>query len=357
MTVNLIISPRDLAASPWYDQGNVSFTPTANAAAAPDGSITATQFAMGAVVSYGNYRQHLQNINLTAGNQVTFSVYLRSVSGATVYLWIYDGATNAPAVACTVTSVWQRFTLTYTGTTTGAWIFQIGNNRYGLTTSADTGAQTFLMWGAQVELSATATALVPVTAPPSVAPVLDVYRPRLAEYLREKPTLKTLLDTLGARSVALGTVGTQLRTLRVLGSATAAQLDVVGAVVGQARATADDATYSRLINARILSNRSSGTVDEIYAVLALALPAGSTFHLTDAFPAGFNFYADTAALSTADAYQAISFLAGIRSAAVRGLFFWRTATVPNTFTLDTALPAQSLDAGSFANAALYPGAL
>lgn len=160
---------------------------------------------------------------------------------------------------------------------------------------------------------------------------------RLAEYLKGKPNLDLLLTSLGVRYVALTTVGGQLDTLRRIANATGAQLDVIGAIVGQAREGTDDATFARLIQARILSNRSSGTVEEVYAVAALALPLGSAFHMTDAFPAGFNFYLDTPELATADAYRTIRFISGARAAAVRGLFFWRTAAVLNTFTLDSSV--------------------
>lgn len=179
--------------------------------------------------------------------------------------------------------------------------------------------------------------------------------PRLAEYLKGKPNLEAVLDALGVRFADLAAVGTELDEDRRLENAAGAQLDVIGKIVGQAREGADDSTYYRRIRGRILANRSSGTVQEIYEVLALVLPLGAAFHIEDAYPAGFNVYLTSTDLNASDADRLVSFLAVVRAAGVRGIFFWRSADAADTFTLD-GTPAQALDAGIFANAALYPGA-
>jgi len=63
-----------------------------------------------------------------------------------------------------------------------------------------------------------------------------------------------------------------LRTERLLSTATGAQLDQYGQLVGMDRiANCQDDDYRRLISAKILANRSTGKPDELIAIAALLL--------------------------------------------------------------------------------------
>lgn len=177
---------------------------------------------------------------------------------------------------------------------------------------------------------------------------------RLAQYIRGKPNMEALISAFRNRATELATTFADLITKRYLANATAAQLDVIGVIVGQARGDApDDATYKKYIQARILANRSSGSVEEIYDVLELILPAGATLALTDDCPAGFRLVVDHEYTNT-QANFILTFLANARAAAIRGMFFWRASIPSITFTLD-GTSAQALDNGHFSGAATGPG--
>lgn len=165
-STNYALSSNSIGDGNYVLETNTSLAVTLNNATAPDGGTTATKIDFGAVTSL-QYSQVLQLIPGCVSGQVhTFTVYLRAATAMTVYMWIYDTSQNSPAQACSVTTTWQRFTVTYIGTVTGTWKFALGNNRFGLTTSADTPAQTVYAWGEQVERRATATPLIPTTSAP-----------------------------------------------------------------------------------------------------------------------------------------------------------------------------------------------
>lgn len=58
---------------------------------------------------------------------------------------------------------------------------------------------------------------------------------------------------------------------RSVDTAVGAQLDLVGKIVGQARAGLDDDTYRRYIRARIRANKSNGTIEDLIIVTRLVV--------------------------------------------------------------------------------------
>ena len=63
----------------------------------------------------------------------------------------------------------------------------------------------------------------------------------------------------------------QALLLRTVNDATGDALSVIGRVVGEIRFTDDDELYRRAVRARIATNRSSGTVEDMIKVIALVL--------------------------------------------------------------------------------------
>lgn len=90
-----------------------------------------------------------------------------------------------------------------------------------------------------------------------------------------------------------------------LDDTTGAQLDQVGALVGEARAALDDEPYRSVLRARVLANRSGGTFGEVAAVLAV--------FADDPADAALDEYSPAALLATLDA------MPGVPAARVAGL--------------------------------------
>jgi len=164
---NLALRSQAFATAPWGSGGTV--TVTTGATTAPDG--TATADLLTALAADSNCTQ--PNITATAATAYTFSVYMRAASPQTVSLFIIDGGGGSgnTNVSCSVTTSWQRFTVTRT---TSALTTLISAQIGGASTFS-TGEAVFA-WGAQVEQGSFATSYVATTtaAVPRNADVLSL---------------------------------------------------------------------------------------------------------------------------------------------------------------------------------------
>lgn len=144
-------------------------TITPNACAAPDGSFTADRLEATSADSY------ISNVvfNLGPNETRTGSVWLRADSPTQLLIhladvtntWIQLGET---ATSCSVTTQWQRFTVTRTSVAgTQRVAFQIGGG------NSFTFGETIYAWGAQLEQAATASGYVRTVAAQRTATVID----------------------------------------------------------------------------------------------------------------------------------------------------------------------------------------
>lgn len=135
---NLLTYSEQIDNAAW-SKPNASITP--NASADPLGFITADR-----VANAGPATVQTPGFTATAGDNLTFSAWLRSATGVnqTVNLSI-SGAVNTPQ---TVTTEWQRFSVTWSSASAGTW-----NGRIGTTEQA----YDVFAWGAQVEKATTAS--------------------------------------------------------------------------------------------------------------------------------------------------------------------------------------------------------
>ena len=143
---NLLTNSESFDAASWTKNGTAPVV-TANAAVAPNGSTTADQIALGATASVGNY-SCVTGSAATIAVDYTASVWLRTVSGtATVYIQAF-GSAYSTAVACSVTTTWQLFSVTFTGAA-GTSYFNIGPDaRTGSGQPTSQSAVTVYAWGA-----------------------------------------------------------------------------------------------------------------------------------------------------------------------------------------------------------------
>lgn len=174
---------------------------------------------------------------------------------------------------------------------------------------------------------------------------------RLPSQHQGKVKIEALLTTLCQPFQDIELLLWALFTQRGIDSGIGAQLDQIGVLVGQPRAGRDDTTYRRFLRARVATNKSRGTQDEILAIAALVIGDGTvTLILNNSGPAtvvlkvGNPLAADVAAvLSTYFMTRAVA--AGVR-------------IITESSTADTAGHVAHFDVSNFDDAsAVFTGAL
>lgn len=162
---NLIRYSRTLETTGSYWGSIASGTATAvtiDNAPGPDGLSTSASMITynTAVTGGGTYSLWRQAVSGAANSAYTFSIWLKAGTTSSVYLRFGDNAGNRANTLCTLTSSWQRFTVTGTtaaGITTVAVDVGADGNTGGQTLTAGT----VYAYGAQLELGGFATSYVP----------------------------------------------------------------------------------------------------------------------------------------------------------------------------------------------------
>lgn len=113
----------------------------------------------------------------------------------------------------------------------------------------------------------------------------------------------------------------------------AAQLDVIGLVVGQVRGSDDDATYRLRLRARIRANRSSGTVADLFAVMRALFGVSTPVAYVRGGIAEFVLRVG-AVLTAAEAAVATGFLTDSKAAGVRAILEWQPVPDSLAFCFD-----------------------
>ena len=131
---------------------------------------------------------------------------------------------------------------------------------------------------------------------------------RLPFQHRDKTTITALLTALATPANAIETAFCQLLDERDIDNAAGDQLDVIGRVVGEARNGRSDDDYRRFVRARVATNRSSGTVEEILNIMDLVLnDSAATIVNNQFFPAAFHIVVQDAAVTDTIAEIAAQF--------------------------------------------------
>lgn len=151
---NLVLYSQEFNQSAW---GKTLGSITANADTAPDGTATADLFTPSDPAS-----RVQQAFNPIGAVQYVFTVYLRSATGSSfstdLIAWRDSPFNQIAITTITVTTTWQRFTLTFTALDTTTHSVVIGGGG-----SLSTGENIYL-WGAQLEQRSSATAYTATTS-------------------------------------------------------------------------------------------------------------------------------------------------------------------------------------------------
>jgi hypothetical protein len=168
---------------------------------------------------------------------------------------------------------------------------------------------------------------------------------RVPRYLSEKPRFMALLESFVASAQALEVALQAVLNESSIETAVGAQLDQLGAVVGQPRKGLDDATYRVLIKAKILVNKSSGTIPDLIAIFVAC--AASSPVVKD----GGNATVVVSLLQHAEDADLIpfflAFLRDAKSAGVRAILEWIEVEPEEAFRYDTG---PGYDDGHYAGA-------
>jgi uncharacterized phage protein (TIGR02218 family) len=150
---NMLLQSQAFQMAPWTGAGTPSSpVVTANATAAPDGTITAEQFVFPTTgAGQESYQQQDSLFVPLVGISWTFSIWLRAASNLSINLRLVQATgENDTVVSMSVTTGWTRFSMTITPTAVGT-----GTMLARLHQPASRSSVTLFAWGAQLEMSAT----------------------------------------------------------------------------------------------------------------------------------------------------------------------------------------------------------
>jgi len=164
-STNIALQSGNLANVVWSPFGSTSAAPTvtANAAVAPNGTMTAAQVSIPAVPSWSVsvvYQGPFAVANSTAEAD---SIWLQYVSGATtIWLGYAQGAGNVAHTACALSTSWTRCPLPFTTSAVSAY-FIIGVDSR-LSSGESTTGTVFNAWGGQMEQLPFASSYIATTS-------------------------------------------------------------------------------------------------------------------------------------------------------------------------------------------------
>jgi len=159
---------------------------------------------------------------------------------------------------------------------------------------------------------------------------------RLPEYLKDKPKLAALLATYTAQCDSLEATFQQLLLQRSADTAVGYQLDRLGVIVGQDRGGLGDADYRRYLRARIATNRSRGTVEDILKIAALVInDVVASYEIRNTGTAAYVLRVVGIALTTGVAAIALAFLQAATAGGVRVILEAPLDAPASLFTYDT----------------------
>lgn len=180
---NLILRSQEFDNASWVkENGGVALVPvvTANNAISPDGSQNAELivFDLNGGTASGTISQLAQTVTTSISTVYTFTIYAKTSDNSTKAISLVDG--NGSPILITITSSWQRFSITFTAaSTTSNLRLRLRGSASGEGTATSASIN---IYGAQLESGAYATSYIPTTTA-SVTRNIDVCSKTLATAL------------------------------------------------------------------------------------------------------------------------------------------------------------------------------
>lgn len=158
---------------------------------------------------------------------------------------------------------------------------------------------------------------------------------RLATQYADKDGVRALVSAGAGAVQTVEDVVWQLYTERLLDAAAGAQLDNLGAIVGQDRESSTDDQYRARIRARILANRSDNSVEALLGIArAVANDPDAVARLTAYPPASFILDLAGTAVGDDTGEALAAMVKAARAAGVGAAVTWSNAIPGDTFTCD-----------------------
>lgn len=156
---------------------------------------------------------------------------------------------------------------------------------------------------------------------------------RLPAQFNTKPKIRAMLTAFANPAVTIENALFQLLTQRAIDTSEGVQLDAIGEIVGQPRAGLIDNQYRLYLRARIATNKSRGTVEDLIRIATLILDdATITVRIETIGPASVEMQLLGAAITNTRAGIMISFLHDAVAAGVRLDLISSPGEVDDTFT-------------------------
>jgi hypothetical protein len=157
-------------------------------------------------------------------------------------------------------------------------------------------------------------------------------------------------DVLGPQFDDLERAGQTLLTLMDVDDSEGVQLDNIGRHIGQPRNGVDDATYRLYLSARVLANKSDGTVEDIFKVMRALFGQAETLPTYQAGWVKQFAIRIGAVLTRAEALIATGFLGDAKEAGARGILEWSEYGATSTFAFyNGPVLATGINANAFIN--------
>lgn len=151
-------------------------------------------------------------------------------------------------------------------------------------------------------------------------------------FLRCNPQLESLLACVVEQIQDIERVTVSMFTLRDCETAKGDALDKIGEIVGVPRAGRSDTIFRDTIKAQIVTNRTSGTGEEIIAAVSAFLDPGTVVELVEYYPATMAVYFPNQLTETP---EPIVFTVGQNKAAGVNIYTWYfTTATPFGFLSD-----------------------